>query len=287
MIRSKLASVIDIFTKAGYEVTARATQSQLDASAAAEYACLTGYDMLVCSGGDGTLNEVVQGVINSGTHVPLGYIPCGSTNDFSRALHIPKGIENAAAWMMEGGRFACDVGMFNDRSFMYIAAFGAFIEATYETPQNVKNVIGHAAYILNGLTRLTKIRSYHVRVEFEDQVLEDDYIFGMVTNSASVAGLLSMNDFLLDDGQHEVTLIKKPGNPLDLKRIISSVLNMQQDLDTEYVKCFRASNIRFVSTNEMPWTIDGEFGGAGTIAEICNVQQAITIAVGKDTGQVS
>ena len=276
-IGSKLGSVIDMFTKAGYEVTARPTQERLDACAAAKYACNVGYDLIVCSGGDGTLNEVIQGVMKSEDKIPIGYIPSGSTNDFARGVGIPKGIEEAVQWIINGKPYPCDIGSFNDKYFTYIAAFGAFIEVTYETSQQAKNMLGHAAYILNGLTRLKSIKSYHMSVTYDTGTIEDDYIFGMVTNSSSVAGLLSLSDFLLDDGLYEVTLIKTPSNPLDLQRIIHSLLNIDIDIDTAYIKSFRTSKIKFECDEELQWTIDGEYGGSYKVTNICNNKQAIEL----------
>lgn len=276
-IGSKLGSVIDMFTKAGYEVTARPTQERLDACAAAKYACNVGYDLIVCSGGDGTLNEVIQGVMKSEDKIPIGYIPAGSTNDFARGVGIPKGIEEAVQWIINGKLYPCDIGSFNDKYFTYIAAFGAFIEVTYETSQQAKNMLGHAAYILNGLTRLKSIKSYHMSVTYDTGTIEDDYIFGMVTNSSSVAGLLSLSDFLLDDGLYEVTLIKTPSNPLDLQRIIHSLLNIDIDIDTAYIKSFRTSKIKFECDEELQWTIDGEYGGSYKVTNICNNKQAIEL----------
>lgn len=276
-IGSKLGSVIDMFTKAGYEVTARPTQERLDACAAAKYACNVGYDLIVCSGGDGTLNEVIQGVMKSEDKIPIGYIPAGSTNDFARGVGIPKGIEEAVQWIINGKPYPCDIGSFNDKYFTYIAAFGAFIEVTYETSQQAKNMLGHAAYILNGLTRLKSIKSYHMSVTYDTGTIEDDYIFGMVTNSSSVAGLLSLSDFLLDDGLYEVTLIKTPSNPLDLQRIIHSLFNIDIDIDTAYIKSFRTSKIKFECDEELQWTIDGEYGGSYKVTNICNNKQAIEL----------
>lgn len=280
-IASKLANVIDMFTKAGYEVTARPTQERMDACAAAKYACAQGFDLIVCSGGDGTLNEVIQGVMKSDEKLPIGYIPAGSTNDFARGVGIPKNIIDAVQWIIDGKPYACDIGGFNDKYFTYIAAFGAFTEVTYETPQQIKNYLGHAAYILNGLTRLNSIRSYHMIINADGEVFEDDYIFGMVTNSSSVAGLLSLNDFLLDDGLYEVTLIKTPGNPLDLQRIIHSLLNIDIDIDTAYIKSFRAANIRFECDEEIQWTIDGEYGGKLKNVNVKNNKQAVMLMANK------
>ena len=276
-ISSKLAVVIDMFTKAGYEVTARPTQERMDACAAAKYACGQGFDLIVCSGGDGTLNEVIQGVMRSEKKLPIGYIPAGSTNDFARGVGIPRNIIDAVQWIIDGKKYPCDIGSFNDKFFTYIAAFGAFTEVTYVTSQQVKNVLGHVAYVLNGISRLKNIKSYHMKITYDDEIIEDNYIFGMVTNSSSVAGLLSLNDFLLDDGLYEVTLIKTPGNPLDLQRIIHSLLNIDIDIDTAYIKSFRTSKIRFECDDELQWTIDGEFGGAYKTVDVCNNKQAIEL----------
>ena len=249
----------------------------MDACAAAKYACGQGFDLIVCSGGDGTLNEVIQGIMRSEKKLPIGYIPAGSTNDFARGVGIPRNIIDAVQWIIDGKKYPCDIGSFNDKFFTYIAAFGAFTEVTYETSQQVKNVLGHVAYVLNGISRLKNIKSYHMKITYDDEIIEDNYIFGMVTNSSSVAGLLSLNNFLLDDGLYEVTLIKTPGNPLDLQRIIHSLLNIDIDIDTAYIKSFRTSKIRFECDDELQWTIDGEFGGAYKTVDVCNNKQAIEL----------
>ncbi len=281
-IASKLSTVIDMFTKAGYEVTARPTQERMDACAAANYACNQGFDLIVCSGGDGTLNETIQGVMKSDNRLPIGYIPAGSTNDFARGVGIPKNIIDAVQWIIDGNPYPCDIGGFNsDKYFTYIAAFGAFTEVTYDTPQQIKNYLGHAAYILNGLTKLSSIRSYHIKVSADGDEFEDDFIFGMVTNSSSVAGLLSLNDFLLDDGLYEVTLIKTPGNAFDLQRIIHSLLNIDIDIDTAYIKSFRAAEVRFECNEEIQWTIDGEYGGTLKNVTVKNNRQAIKLMANK------
>ncbi len=282
-IRAKLASVIDIFTASGYEVTIRTTQARMDACAAAEYAALSGqYQMIVCSGGDGTLNEVVQGLMYSGVRVPVGYIPCGSTNDFGRSLFFPTDIEKAAQWLMNGHPYHCDIGSFNDRRFLYVAAFGAFTSSVYETPQNVKNVIGHMAYILHGMIHVGNIRPLHMKIECDDLTLEDDYIYGMVSNTASVAGMLKLKNFRLDDGEFEVLLIRMPNNIIDLQRIIVQLLNIDEDIDPNYVQYFRASHVRFISNEEIPWTLDGEYGDATCDAEVSVVRRAVTFCVGED-----
>lgn len=207
---NNLAKIIDIFTKAGFEVTVHTTQSRCDGTTKAKYACESGFDMIVCCGGDGTLNEVISGCMDSQNPLPIGYIPTGSTNDFARSLNIPKNHIEAADAIINGTAESCDIGRIGDRYFTYIAAFGAFTEISYQTAQPVKNVLGHAAYILNGMLNLHKIKASRMRIEYDDCTLEDEFIYGMVTNSTSVAKLLSMPDMEKDDGLFEVTLIRKP-----------------------------------------------------------------------------
>lgn len=282
-MRAKLANVIDLFTAAGFQVTVRTTQGQKDATAAAEYACLTGqYDLIVCSGGDGTLNEVVQGLMHSQNPLPLGYLPCGSTNDFGRSLKISDDMDEAVQQIINGHPFKCDIGVFNQRNFLYVAAFGAFTETVYETPQNVKNVIGHMAYLLHGLTLLPSIRPLHMKIEYDGKVIEDDFLFGMVSNTASVGGMLKLNNFRLDDGTFEVMLIRRPPNVLHLNRIITQLMDINMEIDEEYVSYFRASKLRFISNEEIPWTLDGEYGGASCDTEIGICNRAITFWVSDD-----
>lgn len=281
-IGAMLGEIIDEFVKADYEVTVHITQSGTDAREKSNYACINGYDIIVCAGGDGTLSQCIHGVIESGIRIPIGYLPAGSTNDFGRTLGIPKTPMDAVKWITEGSPVQVDIGCFNNRYFTYIAAFGAFTNVTYETSQQVKNLFGHASYILNGLAQITNLRSKKMRIEFNDTVLEDDYIFGMVTNSGSVAGLLSMNDFLLDDGVFEVTLIKKPANIVQLQKIVHSLLNISEEIDREYIRFFRTDKITFTALNDeqISWTLDGEFGGDSTVNVVENRCKAIDFMKG-------
>lgn len=281
MISENLGDIINEFTKNGYEVTVHPTQNSEDATESANYACENNYDVLVCAGGDGTLSQCLQGIMKNSRKIPIGYIPAGSTNDFARSLDIPKGTMDAVQWIINGHPADCDVGCFNDSYFMYIAAFGAFTNITYETPQQVKNILGHAAYILNGLMQITNIRSKRMRIEYSDNVIEDDFLLGMVTNTASVAGLLSMNDFMLDDGVFEVILIKKPANLVQLQRIVHSLLNIKEEIDRDYIRFFRTDKITFTCLDEEPatWTRDGEYGGDAMKCVISNAQKAVSFMI--------
>lgn len=287
-ISSMLGEIIDEFNKSGYEVTVHITQNGTDARERSHYACCNGFDLIVCAGGDGTLSQCLHGIMESDTKVPIGYIPTGSTNDFARTLNIPKGIMEAVKWITNGSPTKIDIGSFNDKYFTYIAAFGAFTNVTYETSQQVKNVLGHASYILHGLTQLTNLRSKLMRVEYNDTILEEDFIFGMVTNSGSVAGLLSMNDFLLDDGVFEVTLIKKPTNLMQLQKTVHSLLNISEEIDREYIRFFRTNKITFTALNDeqISWTLDGEFGGDFPVNIVENRQKAIEFMTGSQAESI-
>lgn len=281
-VRFRLWKIIDIFTKKGYMVTVYPTQCQMDTCEQTRNVCSQGiYNLIICSGGDGTLNEVIHGIMTSQNKLPLGYIPTGTTNDFAKTLGIPKKVISAAEWIIYGEPFACDIGSFNERYFTYIAAFGAFTDVSYETPQQFKNIIGHSAYILEGLKRMGSLKSYRMKIEYDGNVIEDDFVFGMVTNSSSVGGLLSQDNVLLDDGVFEITLIKKPSSVAELNLIVTSLLNIKENKVNDRVLFFKTSKITFSSESEIAWTIDGEYGGSEREVCIENKNKAVEFYVKK------
>ena len=278
MLKPKLADVLDIFTKAGYEVTVYPTQRYHDGLA--KTLSYTGdYDLVVCSGGDGTLDEVVTGMAQRDKKVPIGYIPAGTTNDFASSLHISKDMLGAADTAVNGVPFPCDIGHFNDDYFVYIAAFGLFTDVSYETDQNMKNVLGHLAYVLEGAKRLFNIPSYKVKVTHDDEVIEDEFVYGMVTNSRSVGGFRNLigKQVGFDDGVFEVTLIKTPKNPIELQEIIAAL--MIEQMDSKYMYTFKSGRIMFESIEEIPWTLDGEFGGEHDEVVVENLNKELQIMV--------
>lgn len=277
-IRSNLLDIIDIFTKAEYEVTAYPTQAAGDAIAVSRERSKD-YDIVVCCGGDGTLDEVVTGIMQCSERVTIGYVPAGSTNDFANSLHIPKNMIKAAETVVNGVKFPCDIGAFNDDTFVYIAAFGLFTDVSYETKQDVKNLLGHMAYLLEGMKRLSAIPTYRIKIRYGDETIEDDFIFGMITNSESVGGFKRITGkwVELDDGMFEVTLIKNPKNPLELNSILTALV--LKDIDTEYMYCFRTDHLELESEEEIAWTLDGEFGGNHKKAIIDNCKKAIHIMI--------
>ena len=283
MLKPRLSDVLDIFVKAGYEVTVHPTQAYRDAYYQIKEYEVGKYDLIACSGGDGTIDEVATGMMKRREMgkdvVPVGYIPAGTTNDFAKSLHIPRKPLAAADNAVKGVPFPCDIGKFNDSVFVYIAAFGIFTDVSYETDQAVKNVLGHMAYILEGAKRIFNIPSYKIKVEHDGEAIEDEFIFGMVTNSRSVGGFSNMvgKNIVFDDGLFEVTLIKTPKNPIALQEIIAALLIEQ--VDTKQMYTFKTKKITFDSVEEIPWTLDGEFGGEQDYVEIENAQKAMEIMV--------
>lgn len=280
LLKAQLSDVLDIMVKAGYELTVYPTQSYKDA-----YRKIVNmekdFDMVVCSGGDGTLDEVVTGMMkrDKENRIPIGYIPTGTTNDFASSLHISRDILEAADTTVHGKPFACDVGKFNQDIFVYVAAFGLFTDVSYQTNQKLKNALGHAAYVLEGVKRLSNIPSYHIKVTVDGKEIEDEFMIGMITNSRSVAGFRSImgKDVKFDDGEFEVTLIKKPKSLIGLQEIITALL--VENFDTKHMYTLKAKEITLESKDEIPWTLDGEFGGQHEEVHIINKKQALEIMV--------
>ncbi len=275
-IKNNLVDIVDIMVKAGYDVTIYTTQARADATRKVMEEAAN-FDRIVCSGGDGTLDEVVTGLIKSDTNTPIGYIPAGSTNDFANSLGIPKEMVKAAEAAVGKNPFPCDIGDFNSDTFVYVAAFGLFTEVSYKTSQQLKNIFGHVAYIMEGAKHLHDILSYNMQVEYEGHVFQDEFIYGMVTNSVSVGGFKGMTgtDVKLDDGVFEVTLIKKPHNPIELNEILACLTNMIDDSDLIY--SFKTNEVKITAREQIAWTLDGEFGGEHEEVIIRNLNKRVTI----------
>ena len=275
-IKTHLLDIVDIFSSHDYEIIIRSTQAPRDAyEKAKEYA--NSVDMIVCSGGDGTLDEVVTGIMEAESSVPIGYIPAGSTNDFANSLFMPKNMTKVAEMIMEEELYHCDIGRFNQKTFAYVAAFGLFTDVSYETDQDLKNVLGHVAYVLEGVKRLFDIKSYHMKVTSDEVQAEDDFIVGMITNSRSVGGFKNLTGKNVDmnDGLFEVTLIVHPKNPLQLQEIITALV-MAED-NTDLIYSFKTKKLTIESDEEVPWTLDGEFGGDHSYVDIENRHKALKL----------
>ena len=279
LLKPNISDIVDIFVKAGYEVVIYPTQAYRDAYKKVLKYESEEYDLIVCSGGDGTLDEVVSGMMKRSSREPIGYLPTGTTNDFANSLKIPRNIMEAADNAVNGSVFSCDVGRFNDDIFVYIAAFGLFTDVSYQTKQEMKNILGHVAYLLEGTKRIFNVPSYRIKVTHDDEVIDDEFVFGMVTNSRSVGGFRNMigKNVVFDDGLFEVTLVKTPKNPIALQEIIAALLIEQ--IDTKHMYTFKTGRIMFESLEEIPWTLDGEFGGSHDEVTIENLQKELKLMV--------
>ena len=271
-----LAEILTIFSQADYEIIARMTCGTGDAQRIVREKCL-GVDLVVCAGGDGTFNETISGMLEAGCEAPVGYIPCGSTNDFANSLKLSTNILQAAKDIVEGTPVSYDVGKFGDRYFSYVASFGAFTKASYSTPQNIKNALGHTAYILEGIQELSQLKPTHVRIQLENAVIEDDFLFGAISNSTSLGGILTLDPKQVDmgDGVFELLLIRAPKDIMELHECVWAVQKQQ----------YNCSMITFVSTREltvfpdpqMDWTLDGERCGGAQCIHVENLHHAIRL----------
>lgn len=269
-----LTNILEVFSRADYAVTVYITAGPGDAANIVKrYA--QSVDLVVCCGGDGTFNEVVNGMVLSGAPTPLGYIPAGSTNDFAASLELPDAPIEAARNIVEGRLVRYDVGQFDERYFTYIASFGAFTRTSYATSQSVKNVLGHAAYILEGIKDISQIRPIHIKMDLEEETVEDDFIFGSISNSTSVGGILTLdpNRVNLSDGKFEILLVRAPQKAGELSACIQALKTKRYDC--AMITFRTASRVRVTSDSDMVWTLDGERADAGSVVNISNRHLAI------------
>ena len=277
-----LPEILSVFARAGYICLTCITQKRGDGTElAAKYAGWA--DLIVCIGGDGTFNEVISGVVRVGSQTPIGYIPAGSTNDFAASLGLPKNVIEAAQYIAAGHPRAYDVGRFQDRYFTYVASFGAFTKTSYATSQSVKNALGHLAYVLGGIREITSLHRYHVAVTAEGGVREEgDYIFGAVSNSTSVGGILTLDKKIVDmnDGQFELLLVKYPESMAELADVIHALTTQRYNAPS---LVFRpASKLSITADPDMDWTLDGEFAKGSKTIEIENLHSAVNIVVNNE-----
>ena len=271
-----LADIVALFNGADYEVTIHMTAGQGDATRIVEERCAD-KDLIVCCGGDGTFNETITGLLRAGKNIPVGYIPAGSTNDFAASLKLSPNIMQAAQDIVEGEPVPCDMGKFGVRYFSYVASFGAFTHATYTTPQSIKNMLGHTAYLLEGINELSQIRNEHVRLEIDGQVIEDDFLFGAISNSTSLGGILKLNPELVDmsDGRMEILLVRAPQNLTELAECLQAL--QVQKYNCAMITFQSAKKIRIFANPFMNWTLDGEREEGHEQVDVENIHHAIHI----------
>lgn len=274
--RGPLFDAAAILSQAGYLLSIRQTAAAGDA---AEIAAREGgaYDVVVAVGGDGTLNEVISGLMRLEKRPPLGYLPQGSTNDFAASLHVSGKPAVAAEALAARAPRQLDIGRWNDRNFVYVASFGAFTKSSYSAPQSAKNALGHFAYILEGMKDLDTLRPYRIRLTADGEVLDGDYLFGAVCNSTSIGGLMKLDPerVVLDDGKFEMLLIPNPRTALDLQNLVLALLNQQYDREGLVFR--HVSAIHLETAESLPWSLDGEYAPSLPVVEIQNCRQALTV----------
>lgn len=276
-----MSEIITSFSNAGYISNVLMTEGKGDARAfAAEYAGEN--DIVVVSGGDGTMNEVIDGLLSADLKTPIGYIPAGSTNDFANSLGLSKNIFECVNTIIKGEPVPVDIGSFNGRYFSYVASFGAFTSATYSVPQNLKNIFGHAAYVLGGIKELTNIKPIHTKMTMNDSdgneiIREGEYVLCLVCNSRSIGGILNLRSLDVDmsDGLMEVLMVKMPADILALNDIALSMLS--GTFKSDQIETFAASNIRVEIEGNTHWTLDGEYEEGKEYCNINTIKKAIQI----------
>ena len=252
-----LPEIIQMFNQAGYETVVHITSGHGDATLAVERQG-TDKDLIVCCGGDGTLNETITGLLHIGADIPVGYIPAGTTNDFASSLKLSHNVLQATQDILFGEPVSYDVGRFGERYFSYVASFGAFTKSSYIVPQNIKNALGHAAYVLGGISELSQIRKEHLRLEIDGQIVEDDFIFGAICNSTSIGGILTLDPKQVDmgDGLFEVLLVRAARNLTELSECIQALQN--QTYNCAMITFRSAKSVKIHADPNMNWTLDGE-----------------------------
>ncbi len=274
-VKNKLYEIIEHYTRFGYLVTVYPTSAKRDA-----YSFLMQseemYELIVCGGGDGTLNEVASGILDAKIQIPLAYIPTGSTNDFARSIGISTDIDEALEITLHKNLFDIDIGVFNQNKFVYIAAFGIFTNIPYSTSQKMKNTLGYLAYVLEGIKAISELKAYNLTLKYDAGNVEGAFIVGLIMNSFSVAGF--KNPFhqitKLNDGLFEVLLIRMPQNILELQAIIAALMN--ERVEPEYMVCFQTSSIS-ISSEPIEWTFDGEYGGVFDLVSISILNRALQV----------
>lgn len=275
-----LAEVISMFNAGGYETTVYITQKAGDVPGLVESEAYK-YDAIVCSGGDGTLNETVRGIMHCEKRPTLGFIPAGTNNDAVGNLGLPKKIYDAAKVIVDGYSQPIDIGQFNDKYFDYIAAFGNFIEASFATPREAKNAVGGLAYVMSVLKLLPTVKPFKVRAEYDDgQVFEDEVLIGMASNGKYMASISlgEQLDASLNDGLMELIFIKKVKDVMSLQSLLESYA-VGEAAENEGIFWRRVKKVKIETEEAMSWTLDGEYGGTYKTVNVVNHMHAVNIFV--------
>ena len=278
-MRGELLRVTEIFSSAGFEVTVYPTKARGDATVRVSQLKGGEYERIVVCGGDGTLNEVITGLMQNDIKCKIGYIPSGTLNEWSSGLNISKNIAAAAHDATSDRTILLDLGEFGDKYFTYTASFGAFTEASYSAPQDIKNVLGRAAYFFEGIKSLGNIKPHHLKFTCNGSVIEGDFLFGAITNSLSVGGIVKFQETAvnLNDGYFEVLLIRNPDTIVKFQSIVDGIL--RQDLNREGIEFFKTKEIIVEEGADVPWTLDGEYAPCPNKTKISNISSALQLVI--------
>lgn len=284
-MRTELLRVVEILSAADYDVTVYPTKAQGDATKKVASLKENDYELIVVCGGDGTLNEVITGMMQAKITTKIGYIPSGTLNEWSTGLNISKIIKDAAKDAVSGKVIPLDIGEFGDKYFSYTASFGAFTSASYSAPQDIKNVLGQAAYLFEGIKSLGNIKPIHLKLVCDEKEIEGDFLFGAISNSMSVGGIVKFDQSVvkLNDGLFEVFLIRNPDNVLGLQPLIDGIL--RHELDREGIEFFHTKKITVIGGEDVPWTLDGEYAPGSESITVTNLEKAINFVVPDATNE--
>lgn len=286
-IKNDLLKIIQIFSDADFDVSVYPTKQPEDATIKVQSLNNDDFDLIVVCGGDGTLNEVITGIMRKNLDCTIGYIPYGTLNEWSSGLGISRNTFTAAQDITTGIKSHLDIGKFGDKYFSYTASFGAFTEASYSAPQEVKNVLGQAAYFFEGIRSLSNIKPLHLKFTSDDREIEGDFLFGAVSNSMSVGGIVKFNDSVvkLNDGMFEVLLIKNPTTILQFQSIVDGIL--RKDLNRDGIEFFHTKEITVSGGADVPWTLDGEFAEGQESITLTNIPSALQLIVPREKNKKS
>lgn len=276
--KKDMFEIVDRLSKKGYRVAVQTTGCRGDGTRfILEYGAKQ--DLIICCGGDGTLNEVLNGMQQAAPHVPLGYVPAGTTNDFARTFSLPTKAEKCMDLILDGWPRDCDLGRFNDRNFTYIASLGAFTNVSYSTPQKLKNIFGHSAYVLEGVKEIRNITPFQAQFQTNAGTFEGEFVFGSISNSSSIGGLFKLNslDVRMDDGEFELMLVRNPKNLADLRGIIEGLV--RGNYDPRYVVFTHIKEADILTEKPQTWTLDGESGGEQQKIHIETIHKAFKLLV--------
>lgn len=281
VINAHLPRIVDYLSERGYLASIYATQRPADAS---DVIMSLGdrFNEIIVGGGDGTLDEVIAAVSKLDTDPLIGYIPTGSTNDFSKSLNIPNDVVKATKVATRGYQKRIDIGKIDDKYFVYVAAFGTIAEVSYNTGQDVKNIFGRSAYIFEGLKQtlpIVNIPTYKIEVSVDGVPIKGEFIHFMVTNSVSVGGFVGITgaNVGLSDGIFELSMVRRPQSLSDINKIIFGLTNRKEN---DMLVLRQGSEFEIKTNKKVAWSLDGEYGGSTSHSKISVQQNKIRMRTG-------